>query len=105
MNEKEVLQFLTRYKSAFLSEISDAVMKSPDQVEKMLLNLSNTGLVKTVSAGEGLYVLPEISILLPFTKNFYRKRPCKKFKQKFSRSQEQYQKNESFTRRKSNWSF
>jgi len=67
MNEKEVLQFLTRYKSAFLSEISDSVMKSPDQVEKMLLNLSNTGLVKTVSAGEGLYVLPEISILLQKT--------------------------------------
>jgi len=67
MSEKEVLQFLTKYKTAFLSEISDAVMKSPNQIEKLLLNLSNTGLVKMVSAGEGLYVLPEMSILLQKT--------------------------------------
>lgn len=67
MGEKEVLQFLTRYKTAFLSEISEAVAKSPDQIEKLLSNLSDTGLVKLVSAGDGLYVLPEISILVQET--------------------------------------
>jgi len=61
MEEEKILEILTEHKTAFSSEISSSTSLPPNQVEKMLSNLLNMGIVKTISIGDGLYVLPEIS--------------------------------------------
>ena len=64
MKEEKVLDYLTEHKIAFPSEISSNVSIPSSHVKILLSSLSNTGLIKTIPVGEGLYVLPEISDIL-----------------------------------------
>nr|MDO8045848.1 hypothetical protein [Candidatus Baldrarchaeota archaeon] len=64
MKEEKVLDYLTEHKIAFLSEISSNISIPSGHVKILLSSLSNTGLIKTIPVGEGLYVLPEMSDIL-----------------------------------------
>jgi len=64
MSQEKILKFLAKHKTAFPSEISKDTSLSLSHIEKLLSNMSNTGLVKAISVGEGLYVLPEMSNVL-----------------------------------------
>lgn len=64
MSQEKILKLLAKQKTAFPSEISKDTSLSLSRIEKLLSNMSNTGLVKTISVGEGLYVLPEMSNVL-----------------------------------------
>ena len=64
MEEEKVLDYLTERKIAFPSEISSNVSISPSHIKILLSSLSNIGLIKTISVGEGLYVLPEMANIL-----------------------------------------
>ncbi|MHA1581119.1 MAG: hypothetical protein ACTSYM_01230 [Candidatus Baldrarchaeia archaeon] len=64
MKEEKVLDYLTEHKIAFPSEISSDISIPLGHVKILLSSLSNTGLIKTIPVGEGLYVLPEMSDIL-----------------------------------------